>query len=450
MREVRRWLRDQLNARGPRHHNPDLSRRWRGDPIAAALEISELLAAVTAKGQLDARDGQAWADVAGLDGRRHPKSDVAEALKLSLRGLDLRLQHVDRVLERHLGSSPAQRPDTALRPSPDQLLFLSAITRMHGHFDEADGIYSAAADAEGVPTTVRRKPQGRDRTRRLRARSTAQTTATRRVRHLRLDVVPSIATEGLVAMPYTLYSDPYMAVEELRRAWKAGDVTSYPLLLSNACRLVPDLRTAGPALRLDLLEIGCNLLRDSESLLAIGWCRAWMQEARRAQGPRDIRIVKARRTLAHVLQLHGFLSSAATQLDRAIRELPKANVPASDASDELCDLLLRRSSVEVARTESANLRYASLCVEQGLERAFPALRPGLLRNRLQLASLYESRVRRRRSPGITRGSAGYEQALAASHRALGERHRLCPIQHLGHSDRFRRSSGGSGHSSLRH
>lgn len=309
------------------------------------------------------------------------------------------------------GTPPPSRRGKA---AAKQILYESARKRVHGSVDEADGLYSVAADVEGIDLRNRARAQGRDRTRRARARRAA---AIRFARApglgIQLDRL-SWATgmdRALVAVSCTIHEDPLLALQELENAWQKGEVLAYPLLLDNAARLIPDVHAVGVESRLRLLEIGCNMLRDSESLLALGWAMSWVQEAQMHLGPSDIQVIKARRDLGHVLQLHGFLLSAARELDRAVESLPRAGISGIHYRAELTNLLIRRSSVEVAAGAAGQLPYAQALLQKAIELQYEPLEPALTRNRLQLASAQYARNRDRRTFGSRRRTLDYEDAL---------------------------------------
>jgi hypothetical protein len=395
IREVRRWLRDQANIRPPARKPPALADLWNGDANDAAGALAVGLQRLVGLGRCTSEEAEAWSHSAALDGRRIPKETIAAALDRSIRGLDLRLALMDKALADLIKaegtSAPARRPSTTAM----QILYESARKRVLGSVDEADGFYGAAADIEGMALRNRARSQGRDRTRRARARRAAA---------LRFARAPGLGIQldrlswatgtnpALAAVSCTLHEDALMALQELEDAWEKGEVLAYPLLLDNAARLIPDVRTAGVESRLRLLEIGCNVLRDSESLLALGWAMSWAYEARKYLGPSNIQVIIARRDLAHVLQLHGFLLSAARELDIAIEDLHGAGLSAIHQRAHLTNLLIRRSSIEVAAGAAAQLPYAQSLIQKAIELQYEPLEPALTRNRLQLATLQYARV----------------------------------------------------------
>ncbi|XVV00973.1 hypothetical protein ACQPW3_26575 [Actinosynnema sp. CA-248983] len=405
--EVRRWLWEQFNVRRDRRpRTPALAvTLWDGEPITAAHALKAGLAHLVHAGHTDPRDAVAWAKAASLDGRRTPRHEVAAALGVTERGLHNRVRRVDADLARH-ADVLARTPTSPSDEAAVQGLVESVRLRAAGRHDEADGVYSAAAEFGDVATRHRARNVGRDRTRRARAKHQARLGLPLRVGTLPL-VTGLFPGSDLVACGYRLADTPGEAVAELHRAWRAGDREALPLLLTHAARLVPDERVAGVQVRLALLEVGSNLLRDSESLLAVEWTTAWLDTARRRPGT-DLHTVKARRTRAHVLQLHGFHRVAARELDLAYRSLADVRAEREFVDAEAVDVLLRRSSVEIAVDRPDGTGPL-------VDRAFhhdpnEGLLPGLLRNRLHSASLREAADRGRRTFGGRRSSA-YEQAL---------------------------------------
>ena len=360
IREVRRWLRDQLNVRPSVRKPTALARLWNGDANQAARALAVALQRLVSLGQCTREEAEAWSHAAALDGRRATKKAIGEALGRSVRGVDLRLATIDNALADLINAEGTPAPSHRGNPAAIQILYESARKRVYGSVDQADGFYSAAADIEGIELRSRARAQGRDRTKRARARRAA---ALRFARApglgIQLDRL-SWATgtdQALVAVSWTLHEDPMLALQELENAWQKGEVLAYPLLLDNAVRLIPDVRAVGVENRLRLLEIGCNVLRDSESLLALGWAMSWVHEARKHLGPNDIQVIKAHRDLGHMLQLHGFLRSAARELDRAMESLPRADISGIHHHAELTNLLIRRSSIEL---NTRDLRHAGI------------------------------------------------------------------------------------------
>lgn len=414
MREVRRWLRDQLNVRPYARKPPALASLWNGDANNAARALPVALQRLVSLGNCTHVEAEAWSDAAALDGRRITRKAIGTALGRSVRGLDFRLAQIDKALADLINAEGAPLPSHPGSPAAVQILYESARKRVRGSVDEADGFYNAAADIEGIGLRSRARAQGRDRTRRARARRAA---ALRFARAsglgIQLDRLSWETGKGpaLVEVSCTLHEDPLLSLQELEDAWQKGEVLAYPLLLDNAARLIPDVRTVGLESRLRLLEIGCNVLRDSESLLALGWAMAWAHEARKHLGPNDNQVIKARRDLGHVLQLHGFLLSAARELDRALESLSRADISGIYYRAELTNLLIRRSSIEVAAGGSGKLLYARSLLHRAVQLQYEPLEPALARNRLQLESIQYAQNRDRRTFRSRRRTEGYEDAL---------------------------------------
>jgi hypothetical protein len=143
----------------------------------------------------------------------------------------------------------------------------------------------------------------------------------------------------------------------------------------------------------------------------VPWATAWLREAAYHLGRRDIQVVKARRTRAHFLQLHGFLEVAALELDAARRAVGATRAEAEYRSAELVDLLLR-TSVDVAEGSVSTLDEGRGRLHQVFDQEpNPGLMPGLLRNKLQLASIQDAANRKRRTFGDRKASA-YDSAVA--------------------------------------
>jgi len=98
----------------------------------------------------------------------------------------------------------------------------------------------------------------------------------------------------------------------------------------------------------DRVSLESSALRDSESLLALEWSTAWLRTAERYLGDKDIQVVKTKRTRAHVLQLHGFLAVAGSELDATYRAMAHVYVEREYRDAETVDLLLRHTSVDIA------------------------------------------------------------------------------------------------------
>jgi hypothetical protein len=145
-------------------------------------------------------------------------------------------------------------------------------------------------------------------------------------------------------------------VAEFERAWANGAAEAYPILADHAFRLTPSLRVAGALPRLRLLEITVNVLRDTESLLAIPAGTMWLRESLQSVGDTDRRIIAALRGRAHILQLHGYLDVAARALDDAIHRFRDIRYTSqADRRLEWMGLVTRRVSVEVARGAAADI-----------------------------------------------------------------------------------------------
>lgn len=113
-----------------------------------------------------------------------------------------------------------------------------------------------------------------------------------------------------------------------------------------------------------------------------------------------------------MLQLHGFLLSAARELDIALESLPRADISDVDYRAELTNLLIRRSSIEIAAGDAGQLPYARSLLEKTSQLQYEPLEPALVRNRLQLASMQYARNRDRRTFRSRQRTEDYEDALA--------------------------------------
>lgn len=419
IREVRRWLWEQSNARqGGRRSPPELvATLWSGDAGIACRSLAHSLEVLVKVQRCTAEDAETWSVLASLTGERTSKRLVAFQRRLSERGLDKRLSAVDKLLAQVMSAKnpPVQQVAVSTAELAVQGLIDAAQAKLHGQVDAADGIYQAAEELAGVPPEHRAAPSGRDRTRRARAKHRALAAMPLRVNRsaVPLDLGPPPADGKLVPVHYQLHDEPGQALAELNQAKQAGAVHALPVLLDHALKLMPNADAAGVANRLSLLGLGSTILRECESILALPWSTAWLREAMRYSEGTDLQVVMARRTRAHVLQLHGFLSLAGHELTAARTAIDAVRMDDEHRTAELVDLLLRQTSVNVALASGSAVNES----EHLLREAFAhepneGLLPGLLRNKLQIASIRAAAHRRRRTFG-GRTTSDYESALAA-------------------------------------
>jgi hypothetical protein len=387
VRSIRRWLWAELSVRPSGRPPPPAAARWMGDSQLACAEIKRALAMVREAGEVSPTDARAWAADATLDGQRRPKQEIAASLGLSPRGLGGRLTKVDAAIGRTLARWPSPQARHVVGPIEEVVAARTAEAAavLDGELEVADAFHRVAGERGGEPSLSPRAQRGTNRVRRSRALRSARRAVPRLA--MRPPPIPRLqrtdSTDKLIAVPYVLHEEPAAAVAELERAWKAGAVHAYPVLIDNAFRQVPSLRRAGPALRLRLLEIVSDILRDTESLLTLPVATMWLREARAALGPHHRHVVAATRTRGHVLQLHGHLKLAAQALDGAVHLLQ--SVPFASEHDrrmEWIDLLMRRGKVEVARGSAANAELLEHLL--ALVHAAPEARTHPLPPRLQL------------------------------------------------------------------
>jgi hypothetical protein len=193
--EVRRWLWEQFNIReGRRPRPPRLAIvLWAGNPVEAAHSLRRSLEEIVLCERCDPRDARAWGKAASLEGRRTPKREVAAERRISERGLDERLRHIDAHIAALIneGGIP-DSPPPAGNEVIVQGLVESATARIRGDHDEADGLYLTRADLGRIPPGLRPRSASRDRTRRSRARRRAHATLP-----LRAGILPLPLSEGM-------------------------------------------------------------------------------------------------------------------------------------------------------------------------------------------------------------------------------------------------------------
>jgi hypothetical protein len=215
-------------------------------------------------------------------------------------------------------------------------------------------------------------------------------------------------------LPYHLHKDPQLAVAELYRAWTNTDADAYALLIDHAFRVVRAIDRGDPV-RLHLLELVANILRDADSLLTLPVATRWLHEA--TVGPRvpNRPMIAAIRTRAHVLQVHGHLDLAAAEFERALAMLPSVRFDRPDDGwSEQVDLLLRRASVELCYAQRANTKRIDRWLHHVETLPAPANPLQVLRIELQLAALSLKADGRRHSPqAMRRYDANHDRLLGA-------------------------------------
>ncbi|WP_231639199.1 hypothetical protein [Mycobacterium sp. Marseille-P9652] len=212
----------------------------------------------------------------------------------------------------------------------------------------------------------------------------------------------------LVLVRSTLESEPAQAVGQLEHAWRIGEFAALPLLLDHALSIAPDPASVGPDLRGWLLEVGVNIYRDAESLMALTWTSTWIREAT-ADDARARRIAaNGRKTRAHVLQLHGFLDAARDELEAADAEFSGVDREIGDYQIINADLQIRSAALAAVAGDIAVARELLDAIN---DEAPDQMRLGAQRYRLHAESMAIARSRQRRSFSPVR-AARYEQALA--------------------------------------
>ncbi len=416
VQQVRRWLWDQFNVReGERSAPPAAMRLWAGDRVLAVRSLRTAIREAVDAGECDESHARAWARAASLDGRKTVKRQLADEYQITDRGLRKALARVDAAVAARLNVHPqlprdqGEHGETAKADAVVWGLLHATAARLAGQADDADGRYSASADMAQVPSARRAPPLGRDRSRRARARQVAWSGLTMGAAGLPvpLDLAGSVEQEPrLLQSSATLSDEPAVALAELRRAWTSGSVDDLPLLLAQVAKSIGHEYAAGTDIRLDALELGTTILRECESLTALAWAEHWLREAKRVKGSTTTTTLNARKTRAHLLQLHGFTDLAARELDGCIQAYAAARL-----DDEALhgDLVLRRTSVEIARDGEARVDSLRESIRRVLDQEPVAwLRPGLLRNDHQLASMWQGTQRRTFSG---RNSRAYERSL---------------------------------------
>ncbi|KXP08823.1 hypothetical protein AXK60_09175 [Tsukamurella pseudospumae] len=409
---MRRWLWEQFNISAHfRTEAPGFAiREWNTDPVACARSLVATLNRMLQEGECVARDAITWARSASVEGRKVSRVVIASDLGLQPRDLHRHLATVDEAIARHASKFGFERTKhITTREKVISGLVQAAAARIQGSIDEADGFYLAAADLADLPTTVRILPVGRDRTTRTRVRHRA-----RRTLPLSPKVSPEGAAHDILVMRSSLESDPAEALRQLEHAWRIGDFAALPLLLQHALSAAPDPVSVGPNLRAWLLEVGANIFRDAESLMALTWTSAWIREAT-ADAPGARRIAaNGRKTRAHVLQLHGFLDAAGDELKLATEAFAEVDHRIEDYQIIKADLQVR--SVALAAL-SGDVVLAHDLLEKIEDNVSDQMKLGAQRYRLQIESMAVARTLQRRSFSRVR-AAKYEHALSRLSAAL--------------------------------
>ena len=361
----------------------------------------------------DPRDAIAWGQSASLEGRKLSRVVIASSLGLQPRDLHRHLARVDEAIANHVASAGFERTaPSSTREAIVAGLVQSAVARVRGSADEADGFYLAAAELAGLPAHVKIHPVGTDRSQRARVRQRA-------IRTLPLSPKAPLTSsfDDVVVVRSSLEDDPTAAVSQLELAWRAGEYEALPLLLDHAVSVVPDATAAGRDVRAWLLEIGSNIYRDAESLAALTWTSTWIREATE-NNARAIRIAaNGRKTRAHVLQLHGFVDAAREEM-----ELAAAAFLRLKGEGEVDDYAVIESDLHIRAVALAAVQ-GDVMTARGLLDAlddYPApaqMRLGAQRYRLHLESMATARTLQRRS-WSGRRSAQYERAMSELQRVL--------------------------------
>ncbi len=382
VRQARRWLRFAASTGRPA---PALVTEALGCATYPEARHAFHRAVVVAvdTGAMTMADARAWASSAGLNGERVTLEDQARTWGLTTaRGFAKRLARLDIELSRFVGTDVS-----TLAPPADVPALVTHAARLliDGKVDEADGVLQAAATLGGE--TQRIALVGRARVRRLRAR--------RAILVARRPVDAPPLREAVVVCPFSLHDDPGAAISALDQAWQDGRVDLIPLLMERALRAAPTVAAVGADQRLWLLETIGNIVRDAEVLEGVHWTTKWLLEASRFAPRESIQPLKARRTRAHLLQLHGFVSTAQRELERCWHELHVLNRNHPEFGLERAEVLNRLLTATLAEGNLAR-------VSDELRR-HDASDPGLFRVRLHLSSLMAEAAHRegrshRRSP----------------------------------------------------
>lgn len=376
VRDARRWLRF-----GPRRTPAPPSAITTAFQSTDGPELSRILThaveAAVDVGAMKRTDAHAWLTACGLTTTNQTLDEIARTWGLtSTRGAAKRLARLDAVVAAHIQTGPS----TNNHQVASGLVALAAELTIQGHVDAADGTLQAAATLAEEP----HRPHliGKQRVRRLRARRSAlaagPTTAT----------PPPHQPTTILVCHHELHQDPSAAVASLKAAWKSGDTATLPLLMQQALLAVPSTHAAGISTRLELLETISNITRDAEILEGVYWTTLWLKEASRdiTSSTTSLQTIKARRTRAHLLQLHGFTSTARKELERAWHELHILHHRHPEFAIERPHLLNRLLIAKLAEGKLTEVRETL--------RHHDTTTPEFLRLRTHLASLLSEQQRR--------------------------------------------------------
>ncbi|QVI27563.1 hypothetical protein MN2019_25830 [Mycolicibacterium neoaurum] len=378
-------------------------------PLDGAVELVRVaLDRLTQSRAISEEESLAWLNAAGMLTPIRAKSEVANALGLgSTRAVDGRLRKVDRVMAPELSRLSLSSPRESIF-DPLGLLLRAVELDSEEDYDSADGYMLAAADLSAVKDYSRIKLRGADRSKRARVRRQALEFH-RRGSLVAKSVIPVLPPTSVEPVWCTLADEPTAAVDELERVWRANIVVAYPLLIDHALRLVPDLSAAGIETRLKLLEVIANLYRDAEVLAAITWARLWGSEVARAYpGSNDIRLIKAKRTVAHGLQVHGYWPASIRMLKSCEFNLLRDYKDHPEFALELGDIRHRLLSSMLAAGEASDANTLARRLALNEDTPGPA---GVVRDALHVRSI-EVQVNRRHGARVY-GSA-YDAALSAA------------------------------------
>lgn len=410
---IRRWLWEQFNVVEARRPPPPqiVQEVWKSDPIACARSLRRAVAALVDARLCPVSDALAWGRAASLEGRKIPRSVIEADLGLSARAVDGRLRSVDALLA-DLASDCGFPIDSEGIDQVDSIvlgLIESALLRAEGRIDEADGFYAATVDIAELQRKNRARPLGRDRSVRSRTRGPARLTiqlarpAARRMLLMTRGAGPTLATTTC-----RLSDDPDTALGELEKSWSLGDLSALPLMLSNAMQVIPDAAAGGIARRRWLLELGSNIFRDAESLTALAWTSSWIEETRGDDVESLRAAIQGRKTRAHVLQLHGFTTAAAEELDRALASFRYLQRDIGDYDLLRADLVIRRAALDAIAEDPQSGRRR---LHPVLSSEMPSrMRLSALRYMLHLESVEAAGHLQRRSFS-GRQASNYEIAL---------------------------------------
>jgi hypothetical protein len=312
--DLRVWLRGLLAVSGSKRPRPSWLDEVMPGLTAGHLRalIARALAELTTTGVLREQEADAWADYARLTGQRGSQKEMARRLGVTTRTARAWLTKGDAALASYLASwSPTASHDVS--GDRDDVSLAAALAELEirlraekAPIERLEAVQAFAADRLGGKHRPRR--HGADRSRRKREYDRVP----ERLELLGLQPLPPerLEAESILPVPYPLADDPEGAVEALHRSWLNRDRHLTPILADHALRLTAGRVAEQPELRLAVLEVVTNALRDAESLGGFTFTRTWAQVTAQVYGPSDFRAWKARGVLIHLMQIHGYHQAA--------------------------------------------------------------------------------------------------------------------------------------------